>query len=98
MAVAEGIPLDTPPGLVVEGVKLRLEHERQMNIALSVSIITGIGMMLGGGGDTDAIRRPFYTAKEWSEMEAQTAAMREEFAQRQQLAKIRRLMGGQDGR
>ncbi len=98
MAIAEGIPLDTPPGLVVEGVKLRLERERQMNIALSVSVITGIGLMLSGGGDTDAIRRPFYTAQEWAEMEAQTAAIREEFAQRQQLAKIQRLMGGQDGR
>lgn len=96
--MAEGIPLDTPPGLVVQGARLRLERDRQMNIALSYSIIAGVGMMLSGGGDTDSISRPFYTDREWSDLKAQKAAIREEIAQRQQLAKIRRLMGGQNGR
>lgn len=94
MAVAEGIPSDTPPGLVVTGTRLRLERDRQMLQALSLSICAGISINLGGG-DTDRLLRPFYTSREWEEMERRNAEVREEIAQRQQLAKLRKLMGGQ---
>lgn len=97
VAVSEGMDPSLPPSLIWQAAMLKRERRREELQALSLSICAGIGICLGGG-DTSRVLRPFYTAKEWSEMEAQTAAMREEFAQRQQLAKIRRLMGDQDGR
>lgn len=94
MAVAEGMPSDTPPGLVVTGARLRLERDRQMLQALSLSICAGISINFAGG-DTDRLLRPFYSDREWSDMERRNAEVREEIAQRQQLAKLRKLMGGQ---
>lgn len=88
------MPLDTPPGLVVKASRLRLERDRQLLQALSLSICAGISLNIGGG-DTSKLLRPFYTEREWDAIEAQRAAIREEIAQRQQLAKLQKLMGGQ---
>lgn len=94
VALSEGIPSDTPPSLVYRASRLRLERDRQMLMALSASICAGISINFAGG-DTDRLQRPFYSDREWKELEAQKAEVREEIAQRQMLAKIKRLMGGQ---
>ena len=76
------------------GVKLRLERDKQMLQALSLSICASISINLSGG-DTDKVLRPFYTSSEWEELEQRNAEVRQEIAQRQQIAKLQRLMGGQ---
>lgn len=76
------------------GTRLRLERDRQLLQALSLSICAGISINFGGG-DTDRLLKPFYSSREWEEMERRNAEAREEIAQRQQLAKLQRLMGGQ---
>lgn len=59
-------------------------------IALSLSICAGIGINLGGG-DTSVVLRPFFTEDEWSRMEAEADEHRQELAQRQQIAKLKRM-------
>ncbi len=94
VALAEGIPSDTPPSLIYRAARLRLERDRQMLQALSLSICAGISINFAGG-DTDRLLRPFYSDREWSDMERRNAEVREEIAQRQQIAKLQKLMGGQ---
>lgn len=69
---------------------LKREMRRQDMIALSLSICAGIGINLAGG-DTNRVIRPFYSEREWSEVEKAQEEARQEMAQRQQLAKLMRM-------
>lgn len=68
----------------------RRERTRAENQALSLSIFAGVRIAVLGG-DTDDILRPFYTTREWSELEKAREDQRQYVAQQQQLAKLMRL-------
>lgn len=91
--MAEGIPLDTPPSLVWQAAMLMRDRRRDELQSLALSICAGIGVNLGGG-DTSRVLRPFYTEREWAEMERRAEEERQLMAQRQQIAKLTRLSHG----
>lgn len=93
MAIAEGMPSDTPPGIVWQASLLRRDRRRAELESLSLSICAGIGINIGGG-DTSRVLRPFYTEREWAVMERQAEESRQMAAQRQQLAKLMRMAHG----
>lgn len=90
VCLAEGIPLGTPPGQAMDAIWLKRERSRQEMIALSLSICAGIGINLNGG-DTNQVLRPFYTDREWADIEREQAEARQMMAERQQLAKLMRM-------
>lgn len=65
------------------------DRERTTLIALSQSIVIGIGGMLGGV-KVD-IEEPFYTPAEWKRITKEREEARELVAEMAQLAKLKRL-------
>lgn len=90
MAAAEGIDPTLPPSLIWQAAMLKRERRREEMISLSLSICAGIGINIGGG-DTSRVLRPFYTEREWADMERRAEEERQLMAQRQQIAKLMRL-------
>lgn len=93
MAASEGIDPTLPPSLVWQAAMLKRERRREEMISLSLSICAGIGINIGGG-DTSRVLRPFYTEREWADMERRAEEERQLMAQRQQIAKLMRLSHG----
>lgn len=59
-------------------------------MALSHSITAGIGLCLGGGS-TERLDEPFYTASEWARIKARREEAAERAAEMQQIIKLKRL-------
>lgn len=82
-----------PPSLIWQAAMLKRERRREELQALSLSICAGIGINIGGG-DTSCVLRPFYTEREWADLERRAEEERQLMAQRQQIAKLMRLSHG----
>ena len=69
---------------------MRRDTRREELISLSMSICASISVCLGGGNTSDVVR-PFYTTREWDEMQREMDDERQRVAQAQQIAKLRRM-------
>lgn len=91
--MSEGMDPSLPPSLIWQAAMLKRERRREELQALSLSICVGIGINIGGG-DTSRVLRPFYTEREWADLERRAEEERQLMAQRQQIAKLMRLSHG----
>lgn len=69
---------------------LRREQRRSELVALGLSICASVSVNLGGGSTAEIVK-PFYTSREWEDIERQREETLEQVAQAQQIAKLRRL-------